>query len=377
MTTATGAPDGFRFGIEAEFLLVDAESFQPLWHRELSFDALNAVFESIPLDDLPPLDGLELEPPHRKVMPYVVEGYHVPDPDMNPIDLLPKGVEIRTPVCSSIGDCLDCLKLLYDRMSAALADVGYAAISISHHPVEYSFFGPQNKRRYDFWQWAMEAMLTYGPDINISLPEALSASLIPKDLDAKVNYYGPSMAALSLASPLFRGELWEVRGGIGKSVRTYRRSVVAPAIELHPHENGRLEFKLFEATNRLRDYHAYFLLWLAVLLDSGLVGRADYQTRVYDLGAVARSGLQAEAMEERAEELLERAPTVLEAHGFDASSLDVFQHRRTTGRLPADDITDLYRRTGSLTETLRSRAGLADEPDNSICHPADRSAHAP
>jgi hypothetical protein len=34
-------------------------------------------------------------PPHRKSGPYVVEGYHLPDPEMNPIDLLPKGVEIR------------------------------------------------------------------------------------------------------------------------------------------------------------------------------------------------------------------------------------------------------------------------------------------
>jgi hypothetical protein len=29
--------NGFRFGLEAEFLLVDTESFRPLWHPDLSF----------------------------------------------------------------------------------------------------------------------------------------------------------------------------------------------------------------------------------------------------------------------------------------------------------------------------------------------------
>ena len=27
---------GFHFGIEAEYLLVDAETFRPLWHHDLS-----------------------------------------------------------------------------------------------------------------------------------------------------------------------------------------------------------------------------------------------------------------------------------------------------------------------------------------------------
>jgi carboxylate-amine ligase len=99
---------GFHFGLESEYLIVDSATFRPLWYRDLSFQQLNEALESIPLDDLPPLDGLDLEPPHHKLMPYAVEGYHVPDPNMNPIDLWPKGIEIRTPVCSSIetqGDC--------------------------------------------------------------------------------------------------------------------------------------------------------------------------------------------------------------------------------------------------------------------------------
>ena len=80
--------------------------------------------------------------------------------------------------------------------------------------------------------------------------------------------------------------------------------MIAPAIELHPEEAGRLEYKTFEATGSPGDLHAYFLLWLELLLDDGLRGRAGEQTRIYDLGSVARDGLAAETVAERAAEVL-------------------------------------------------------------------------
>jgi carboxylate-amine ligase len=349
---------GYHFGLEAEYLLVDAETFRPLWHRELSFAVLNAALEGISTEDLPPLDGLDLEPPHRKLMPFAVEGYHVPDPDMNPLDLRPKGLEIRTPVCHSIESCLDCLEVLYERMQEALSELGYRAVALSHHPIEDHFEGPQNKRRHDFWQWAMQAMLTYGPDINVSLPAHLATTLDAQDLHAKVNYYAPALTALSLAAPLLRGGLWQIRGRVGKSIRTHRRSVIAPAIELHPEEAGRLEFKTFEMTCRLDDFHAYFLLWLELLLDSSLEGRASDQSRIYDLGAIARDGLDAETVRDRAEEVLDRAPGVLAGRGFDPTPLEHFRSRLAMGSLPADDLISLYERERSIPAVLRHLSTL-------------------
>lgn len=363
----TSDPDGFRFGIEAEYQLADAATLRPLWYRDVSFEELNNVLESIVIDDLPPLDGLELEPPHRKLMPYAVEGYHVPAPDLSPIDVLPKGIEIRTPVCSSIAQCLNCLQTLHERLETALSHRGYTLVSLSHHPTEYHFEGPQNKRRFDYWQWAMEVMTTCGPDINVSLPCDLNERIDIADLHQKVNFYSPAMAALSLASPIYRGGLWMIRGAVGKSIRTYRRSVIAPAIELHPQENGRMEFKLFEATNRLGDYHAFFLLWLTLLLDDELDGRAHNQTRIYDLGAVARLGLQAETVRDRARAILDRAPVVLQRHGFDTASLSIMNRRLETGRLPADEIIEHFQRDYSLPDVLRVRTGLID----------DRKSHDP
>jgi hypothetical protein len=143
---------GFQFGLETEFLLVEADSFRPLWHPQLRFHELNAALEKIPVGEFSS-DGLDVEPLHRSPSPFVVEGYHLPDPDLKPKDLLPKGIEIRTPVCSSITECLSTLQTLERRIQVALAYLGYRAAILSFHPVETHFEGPQNKRQHDFWQW--------------------------------------------------------------------------------------------------------------------------------------------------------------------------------------------------------------------------------
>jgi carboxylate-amine ligase len=204
----------------------------------------------------------------------------------------------------------------------------------------------------------MQAMVTYGPDVNVSLPPHLNDRLDFADLHSKVNYYAPALTALSLASPFYLGRLWTIRGRVGKSIRTYRRSVIAPAIELHPEEAGRLEYKTFETTHRLEEFHAYFLLWLELLLDDGLQGRASDQTRIYDLGAVARDGLAAETIRDRAAEVLDRAPGVVAAWGFQPGPLKPFRRRLETGRVPADDLIDLYERERSIPAVLRHLATL-------------------
>src|SRR5439155_20102779 len=114
---------------------------------------------------------------------------------------------------------------------------------------------------------------------NVSVLKTMATSLDLKALHQKVNYYAPALTALTLASPLRGGELWRIRGRVGKSVRTYHRSATAPAIEIHPDQELRLEFKPFEMAISLTDYRNYFLLWLTLILDDELKGRASDQTR--------------------------------------------------------------------------------------------------
>ena len=172
----------FRFGLETEYLVINRKSGDALWHHDLTFDTLNGCMEAVDLEGIPSLEGLELEKPHRKPMPYVVEGYHLPDQDFAAKDLLPKGVEIRTPVCGSIEECMSVQKTLLTRLDASMASRDLSVAALSHHPLAHQFSGPQNKRRHDFWQWAMEVMTTYGPDINVGVPQEIWDSLDEADL---------------------------------------------------------------------------------------------------------------------------------------------------------------------------------------------------
>lgn len=339
--------DSFRFGLETEYLLVNSDTFQPYWHKEIEFKQLNGILESIPISDIPPLDGLELEPPHQKLMPYVVEGYHLPDMNFKAESILPKGVEIRTPVCSSIHECLQVHELLFNRMQEGLQKEKMSAVALSHHPFESNFRGPQNKRRHDFWLWAMEVMTTYGPDINIGVPEELMKGLDHDDFAAKINYYAAAMTAFSVAAPFSGGKLWEVSGHTGKSFRTYRRSVIAPPIEIHPHEGNRLEFKVFDMSPRLQDYENFFLLFLTLLLDNKLSGRASNACRIYQQGNVAIRGWEGSQAPERAAELLAAAERTLPKWGFDPKPLASFEERLRLKKTPADELIQLYRDHGS------------------------------
>jgi hypothetical protein len=345
------ASESFQFGLEAEFLLVD-ENFKPLWHQDLSFEKLNELLEGIPFEDIKGrFDLFHLEAPAKKLMPFVVEGYHLPDKDFNMVDVLPKGLEIRTPVYNSIEETLDSYKKLFSRMQNALEKVNLKAVSLSHHPKEWHFEGPCNKRRYDYWIWAMEVMTTYGPDINVSIPASLLKDFDKADFELKVNYYAPAFTAVSAGSPFFKGDLWKTREGFGKSYRTHKRSIIAPPIEFHGDEENRFEFKVFDMTPYSRDFHAYFLLFLILVLDKDLKGRSDKATRIYEMGEVARLGLDATSMKERLKEVLD-GRNVLAPYGFDLIPLKWLENRIENNWTLADEIISLHQRKGSIKECL-------------------------
>ena len=94
------------------------------------------------------------------------------------------------------------------------------------------------------------------------------------------------------------------------------------------------------------------------MLDDGLKGRATNQSRIYDLGQIAQVGLDAPEVRPRASEVLTRASHVLPRHGFAPDALEPFCHRLETGRLPADDLIDLYHREQSIPAVLRHLTAL-------------------
>lgn len=353
--------DAFGFGIEAEYLLADKQTFVALSHHELSFATLNKTLESIDLGAVPNLDGLLPDVPHSKNMPFIVEGYHVHDANHQAFDILPKGIEIRTPKAHSIEQCLSYLATLYSGMQGALDAIGYRGVALSYHPTAQGFNGPQEQRDYKFWLWAKQAMTTYGPDINISLPHEITAKIDLEDLSAKVNYYAPALTALSLASPFFEGGLWRPDPGsahYGKAIRTFKRSAVAPAFKTHPNLGWRFEFKPFEMSWRLEDFHAYFLLWLELLLDDELPGRADQAYRIARLESVAQFGLSDLSIVRAANEVLHAAAKNLPHWGFSVDALDAMAARLAKRVTPADEIVDLYLEKQSMPLVLKQLSQL-------------------
>jgi carboxylate-amine ligase len=359
--------EGYRFGLEGEYLLVESSSFRPLWHGDLTFRGLNALLESIdfePLLEGLPLEGLELDPPHRKLMPYYVEGYTLANQDLTTyVDVLPKGIEIRTPVCPSLETCLQVYENLYQGLQRALGEAGYRAIGLAHHPVAGDFQGPQNHKRHDWWQWALRVTTTYGPDLNLSLPQVQKDRFDWEGLQRRANYYGPALVAFSLNAPVLQGTLWRPRGRQGLSVRTYRRSPFGPMLAYHPKESGRLEFKSLDMPTDRRDFHSFFLLWLWLVADTKAPGQADDQDRIYDLGALARLGWEAEQITGRAEEVLDRSEVVLAGLGLDPSPLGQLRQRLARRWVPADALIRQVEADPSVSNLLRYLDAIAATRD--------------
>ena len=355
-------PKKFGFGIEAEYLLLD-KTFRPLFCEDLDFDRLRDCVDSISTTDLG-TDGFNIKPLHKHANPYLIEGYYLTDVSMKPHTLLPKGIEVRTPVRSSIDETISVLIDATERLRSRVeSDFGYHLCTISHHPTRSNFQAPPNYKRHDYWQWALSAMTTFGPDINISLPESMSASVDRKLLNERINFYMPAAVALTFSSPLIDGRLWNEDGISGKSVRTYKRSQWAPLYYVHTEPALRFEFKGFEMPFQFSDYRALFLISLALLLDSSLTMKTSDEERIANLRYFAVHGLESEASKVCARILLQAAERTALRLSLDVSCLSPIWRRLETGNVPADQISDAFRAENSLERALQ----------NLVVKPTDRT----
>lgn len=334
----------FGFGIETEYLLVRSADRKALSHHDLSFDELHHILESIPLEGIPNLDSLDLEDFHRNVSPYVIEGYALWDGDSSQAKIngfIPKGIEIRTPVAHTIDDSLTLLESLFQRLQDTLSKHGLKASAISHHPVEHSFKGPRGNR-IETWMSAQNAMTSFGPDINISMPEELFNKISASDYEEKFNYYAAPMIAWALSSPFKNNHLWKMRDTFGRSYRTFKRSADAPAIKRHLGRNPRFEFKAYEMNCSLDDFKNYILLFMTVLLDDQLAGRSSRSERIFELKDLAVNGLELNWACDKLSEILERALHVLPQWGINPKSLERVSKRLEERKTPADEMIEAF-----------------------------------
>jgi hypothetical protein len=347
----------FGFGIEAEYLVLDKHS-KPLFHRDFDFAAFRDFIDSIPVSDFSQ-EGFNTKPLHRTSSPYLVEGYYLTDAQMKPLEMLVKGLEVRTPLTSSISSAVSSLSQLTERAQNYFRNrYSQNLCAISHHPTESNFQAPQNYKRHDYWQWALTAMTTFGPDVNISVPVDLVSGIDQAALNERVNFYMPAVIALTFSSPLFNGKLWQIEGVSGKSVRTYKRSQWAPLYYVHTEPALRFEFKGFEMPQNYSDYEALFLIGMALLLDNALKAKRSDVERLKVLQELAIYGiagrLHTSIYREQAADLLESAERIAVRFGFEHACLAALWTRLKDETSPADQIIQKFKQTHSIERTLET-----------------------
>ncbi|MFM8315252.1 MAG: glutamate-cysteine ligase family protein [Deltaproteobacteria bacterium] len=350
----------FSFGLETEYMLVDAETYAPLWHRELNFHELDHIFANVPNLDISK-KGLKSQPPHSIPGHYLVEGYHCFNERGKALSILPKGIEIRTSICETIDQTVSQFNSLYKRLSLPLLQKGYRLCSVSFHPRESEFFGEQNHRNLFQWCWAQRAMCTYGPDFNIQIPQSILTPSFWKNIREKVNHYAPALAAASFCSPFFHGKLWTHLNFPALSARTFQRCKYAPLFEYHIEENGRFECNIFEMPTSLAEIKVYFLLWLTLLIDTQLKGRSTDSTSKNELCEVAIFGLSTKDFSKRGLAVIDAAFGQLPRYGIDPSPLLNFRKRFEQRWCPSLHLQNIFWETGTIEATLFHRCELIED----------------
>ncbi|HEY9714795.1 MAG TPA: glutamate-cysteine ligase family protein [Chroococcales cyanobacterium] len=352
----------FGFGLETEYMLVDRD-FEPQWIQTLNAERLFDLIDSISNADCS-TDGFNQKPLHKRAGHYLIEGYTLTDDQYNAREILPKGIEIRTPKVDSFERCIDDLNLLRARLDERLQSEGLQTAVLSHHPTELELQAPPNYARYDYWQWALTATATYGPDFNISVPDSILNRIDRRRLNGRINYYMPALIGLSVDSPLKNGRLWEAGDKVGKSLRTFRRRLYAPLYYVHDRAGTWFEFKGFEMSRAPEDFCAYFLLSLTLLLDDGLTGEASDEDALNDLGFIAVDGIAGDTVRERIKTVIEHADQLADQLGFASHWLDRLHARVESNTVPADEIIAIFETTGSVPETLKKLNSAATAGSN-------------
>lgn len=269
-----------------------------------------------------------------------------------------KGVEIRTPPQHGVEQALASLLSIEQQLLQCLAPSGLGLAIAGINPLHqrYEFDPPLNKfelqlraedREYD----GMEiSTLTFGPDINLSLPDWSAERNL--DVARKLNYYAPYMVPFSFSSPFWGGKAWR-----GWSSRTWMRSAYRPLVKtfiaeqqfaalsnpsplLRPArivmEQGRIEFKAFDAMPSLALLKACCYLLVGLCLDQRLAGRSE-QADVSLLHRAALSAFDDQTIYNGSLDVLRAAQAALAANPEALSALtplsQVLQNRSTPAHL--------------------------------------------
>ncbi|MGE5298282.1 MAG: hypothetical protein ACM3KM_03905 [Acidobacteriaceae bacterium] len=359
------------FGIEHEVALIKDGVFVD--HTNTSFSRLNSL-----LENLPQIKSDKLRIDRFKIMRkrWYVEGYERFDDEGKLSAYLPKGIEIRTSPQPSIEKAVGQLSLNFRQLSVMLHEHDFATTWISYHPYLTEFVPEKPYSKFERKHFgsspedrtAYLAQLSYGPDLNISLPNTSDEKLI--DVGKKLTYYSPFLVPFSFSSPFFEGELWK-----GLSVRTFIRTGKRHAARVflakkanlikdnaltslyrQESEKGRVEFKSFDSCQNSELYGSLLALIKGLVLDKKLPGRSLHpDTKMHQFVAVR--GFSDKFVKDQAESIVKAAKFALK-NDKDRSRLLYLEQILDSGEIPGKQLVASYRKTRSIIQTLNQFPSL-------------------
>ncbi len=319
----------FRFGIEHEVAFVRSDGrFADFTNT--TYDEFAAIVAALPEYAEDP-QCLRLGDAGIRRKRWYIEGIERFDPTGKMRECRPKGIEIRTTIQTTIAATIQALQNSFDQLQQAAQTYGFTPILTSFNPHQTAFIPhpPLNQYEIDRLNAVPEdrtehlAMLTYGPDLNLSVANASVADLI--DWGRKLTYYSPYILPFSYSHSIYQGQPWA-----GYSVRTFYRTGQRPAvlvfvadsqdlIDSDPSltkqaqitaEIGRLEFKAFDSCNFER-YASLLALLKGLMRDRTLLDRATTPNAARHQHS-ARWGFDDDTIKDMADNILTAATIALE-----------------------------------------------------------------
>jgi hypothetical protein len=320
----------FFFGIEHEVAFLNKEGkFADFSHTK--FADFNQIIEKLPTypSDYP---QLRVGDAGIKMKRWYIEGFERFADSDEVIDCHVKGIEIRTTIHSDIQGAITELSESFHLLREVAANFGLSPVLVSFNPYNPAFepqpplndYEIKQLEAYPDEQTANIHMVSYGPDLNISVADLSTESVI--DIGKKLTYYSPYIVPFSYSSPFYKGGLWD-----GLSVRTFIRTGKRPAalvfvqkeeelinsipsltkIARIPAEVGRIEFKACDSCDDFLIYASLLALLKGLVLDKTLLDRATIpDAALHQISA--KEGFDNEDIFENATKVLQAAEFALE-----------------------------------------------------------------
>ncbi|MEH2413524.1 glutamate--cysteine ligase [Nostoc sp.] len=360
----------FLFGIEHEVAFLNKEGkFADFSHTK--FADFNQIIERLPTypSDYP---QLRVGDAGIKMKRWYIEGFERFADSDEVIDCHAKGIEIRTTIHSNIQGAITELSESFHLLREVAANFDLSPVLVSFNPYN-PVFEPQpplndyeikQLQAYPDEQTANIHMVTYGPDLNISMAELSTEDVI--DIGRKLTYYSPYIVPFSYSSPFYMGALWD-----GLSVRTFIRTGKRPAalvfiqeqeqlinsipsltkIARIPAEVGRIEFKACDSCDDFFIYAALLALLKGLVLDETLLGRATVpDAALHQLSA--KEGFDNEDIFSNATKVLQAAEVAL-GDDPDIHYLTLLKVLLAKRRTRSHELIEMFDRVSSIEEVIK------------------------